>query len=95
MADAKEYAYVRRQTTIKSGVGKSELAFTGKYEIVSSKSGWGGLGEVIGVVDDKPTALSMCKLINGSAYDRQEEVVSWNGYKVETGIKTDIKLEWI
>ena len=93
MSDAKEYAYVRRQTTIKSGVGK--LAFTGKYEIVSSKSGWGGLGEVIGVVDDKLTALSMCKLINGSAYDKQEEVVSWNGYKVETGIKTDIKLERI
>ena len=81
MADAKEYAYVRRQTTIKSGVGESELAFTGKYEIVNSKSGWGGLGEVIGVVDDRHTALAMCKLINGSAYDRQEEVVSWNGYK--------------
>ena len=93
MSDTKEYAYVRRQTTIKSGVG--ELAFTGKYEIVSSKSGWGGLGEVIGVVDDRHTALSMCKLINGSAYDRQEEIVSWNGYKVETGIKTDIKLKRI
>ena len=79
MADAKEYAYVRRQTTIKSEVG--ELAFTGKYEIVNSKSGWGGLGEVIGVVDDRHTAIAMCKLINGSAYDRQEEVVSWNGYK--------------
>ena len=73
MADAKEYAYVRRQMTIKSGVGK--------YEIVNSKSGWGGLGEVIGVVDDRHTAISMCKLINGSAYDRQEEGVSWNGYK--------------
>ena len=75
MSDAKEYAYVRRQKRIKSGV------FTGKYEIVNSKSGWGGLGEVIGVVDDRHTAIAMCKLINGSAYDRQEEVVSWNGYK--------------
>ena len=48
---------------------------------MNSKSGWGGLGEVIGVVDDRHTALAMCKLINGSAYDRQEEIVSWNGYK--------------
>ena len=36
MSDTKEYAYVRKQTAIKSGVGKSELAYTGKYEIVSS-----------------------------------------------------------
>lgn len=75
---SENYAFVRRQTAIQSGIGKSELAFTGKYEIVQGE--WGSRGEVIGVVDDKETALNMCKLINGSPKDIQEEVVEWNGY---------------
>jgi len=75
-----DYVYVRRQTAIQSGVGKSELAFTGKWEVVQSKKGWGQVGEVLGVVDDAMTAFNMCKLINGSTEDRQEEVVSWDGH---------------
>lgn len=74
------YAYIRRETTIQSGTGVNSLAFTGKWQVVISKDGWGQVFEVLGVFDDKHTALSMCKLINGSHYDKQEEVVSWNGY---------------
>lgn len=74
---SEDYVFVRKQTAVQRG---SALVFTGKYEIVQSRAGWGQLGEVIGVVDDAMTAFNMCKLINGSPDDRQEEVVAWNGY---------------
>jgi len=77
-----DYVYVRRQTAIQSGVGKSELAFTGKWEVVQSKKGWGQVGEVLGVVDDKDTAFNMCKLINGGVEDKQVEEINWNGARI-------------
>lgn len=79
MSEEHDYVFVRRQTAVQSGIGKADLVYTGKYEIVMSYKGWGQLGKVIGECDDVTTALNMCMLVNGKrGTDYVETVEEWN-----------------
>jgi hypothetical protein len=71
-----ETAWVRRKTKY---VDENYVALTEIYEVVVTDQGWGARGRVVSEHDDKDTALNLCKLINGSANDRQQEEFVFNG----------------